>query len=124
MWSGPVHYLPIQAVISPKSATTPLRLVTNSSLIDPSTGLSLNSILAKGPMYLNDMWEMLVRFRHQECGLCGDISKAYFQMHTGPVEKHVRRVLWRDGDVGTPWRIYGFKVVSIIDIWGTHLQLA
>ena len=115
MWSGPVHYLPIQAVISPKSATTPLRLVTNSSLIDPNTGLSLNSILAKGPMYLNDMWEMLVRFRHQECGLCGDISKAYYQMHTGPVEKHVRRVLWRDGDVGTPWRIYGFKVVSMGD---------
>ena len=76
LWSGPVHYLPFQAVIQPKSVTTPLRLVTNSSLVDPSTGLSLNSILAKGPMYLNDMWEMLVRFRHQECGLTGDISKA------------------------------------------------
>ena len=115
MWSGPVYYLPIQAVFAPKSATTPIRLVTNSSLIDPNTGLSLNSILAKGPMYLNDMWEMLVRFRHQECGLCGDISKAYYQMHTGPVEKHVRRVLWRDGDIGTPWRIFGFKVVSMGD---------
>ena len=115
MWVGPVHYLPIQAVIQPKSVTTPLRLVTNSSLVDPSTGLSLNSILAKGPMYLNDMWEMLVRFRHQEYGLSGDISKAYFQMHTGPVERHVRRVLWRDGKVGTPWRMYGFRVVSMGD---------
>ena len=66
-------------------------------------------------MYLNDMWEMLVRFRHQECGLCGDISKAYYQMHTGPVEKHVRRVLGRGGDIGTPWRIFGFKVVSMGD---------
>ena len=58
---------------------------------------------------------MLVRFRHQEYGLSGDISKAYFQMHTGPVEKHVRRVLWRDGKVGTPWRMYGFRVVSMGD---------
>ena len=45
MWQGPVHYLPIQAVLKDSSVTTPLRLVTNSSLIDPETGLSLNSIL-------------------------------------------------------------------------------
>ena len=48
-----------------------LRLVTNSSSVDPETGLSLNSILAKGPMYLNDMWEILVRFRSYEAGLIG-----------------------------------------------------
>ena len=115
MWKGPVHYLPIQAVIKVSSVTTPLRLVTNSSLIDPETGLSLNSILVSGPCCLNDMWEMLVRFRGYECGLIGDITKAYYQMKTGPVEKHVRRVLWRDGKVGTPWRIYGFTVVSMGD---------
>ena len=115
MWKGPEHYLPIQAVIKDSSVTTPLRLVTNSSLIDPETGLSLNSILVCGPCCLNDMWEMLVRFRHHECALCGDITKAYYQMHTGPVEKHVRRVLWRDGKVGTPWRIFGFTVVSMGD---------
>ena len=61
------------------------------------------------------MWSILVRFRHQECGLIGDISKAYYQIHTGETEKHVRRVLWRDGEVGTPWRIYGFQVVSMGD---------
>ena len=71
MWSGPIHYLPIQGVFKPTSVTTPLRLVTNSSLVDPETGLSLNSILAKGPMYLNDMWEILVRFRSYEAGLIG-----------------------------------------------------
>ena len=58
---------------------------------------------------------MLVRFRHHEYSLCGDITKAYYQMRTGPVEKHVRRVLWRDGKVGTPWRIYGFAAVSMGD---------
>ena len=102
MWKGPVHYLPIQAVVQKKSLTTPIRLVTNSSLIDPSTGLSLNSILAKGPKALNDIWEVFVRFRNQEVGLSGDISKAYYQMLTGTLEMHVRRVLWRNGKAGTP----------------------
>ena len=102
-------------MFKPTSVTTPLRLVTNSSLVDPETGLSLNSILAKGPMYLNDMWEILVRFRSYEAGLIGDISKAYYQIQTGPVEYHCRRVLWRFGEVGTPWRIFAFKVVSMGD---------
>ena len=35
MWQGPVHYPQIQAVIKGSSVTTPLRLVTNSSLVDP-----------------------------------------------------------------------------------------
>ena len=63
------------------SVTIPIRLVTNSSLIDPQSGLSLNNILVSGPCCLNDMWEMLVRFKHQEYGLTGDISKAYYQMY-------------------------------------------
>ena len=88
MWASPVHYLPIQAVVNPNSITTPIRLVTNSSLIDSSTGLSLNSILAKGPKTLNDLWEVFVRFRNQEFGLSGDISKAYYQMLTGRLEMH------------------------------------
>lgn len=115
MWNGAVHYLPIQLVVNMESRTTPVRLVTNSSLVDPATGLSLNGILAKGPMTLNDLWSIFVRFRNQEVGLIGDLSKAYYQMVTGPVEKHVRRVLWRSGEVGTPWRIYGFRVVSMGD---------
>ena len=70
------------------SATTPLRLVTNSSSADPVLGISLNSILAKGPKVLNDMFEILLRFR-----LISDVSKAYYMLLTGELEKHVRRVL-------------------------------
>ena len=115
MWNGAVYYLPIQAVVIMESRTTPVRLVTNSSLVDPVSGLSLNGILAKGPMALNDLWSIFIRFGNQELGLIGDISKAYYQMVTGPVVKHVRRVLWRGGKVGTPWKVYGFRVVSMGD---------
>ena len=55
MWDGPVHYVSVQHVVNPKSATTPLRLVINSSLKCPKTGLSLNDVLAKGPNLLNDL---------------------------------------------------------------------
>ena len=62
------------------------------------------------------MWELMIRFRHHEVGLCGDITKAYYQMKTGLLEKHVRRVSWRDGQVGTPWKIFGFAAVSMGDM--------
>jgi hypothetical protein len=93
LWDGPVHYNSIQHVLDPSSATTPLRLVTNSSLADPKTGISLNSILAKGPKVLNDMFEILMRFRIYERALISDVSKAYYMLLTGELEKHVRSVV-------------------------------
>ena len=115
MWDGPVHYVSVQHVVNPKSATTPLRLVINSSLKCPKTGLSLNDILAKGPNLLNDLWELLIRFRSYKVGLISDITKAYHSMRTGPLEKHLRRVVWRHADNSRPWKVYGFMVVTFGD---------
>ena len=53
-WSGPVHYVSLQHVVKPDSTTTPMRIVTNSSLSDRN-GNSLNSILMKGPNSLSDV---------------------------------------------------------------------
>ena len=113
MWDGPVHYLSIQHVLDPSSSTTPLRLVTNSSLADPVTGISLNSILAKGPCILNDMFEILVRFRLYVYGLISDVSKAYYMLLTGILEMHVRRVVWRYGKTDSDWRIFVFLTVGM-----------
>ena len=125
LWDGPIHYVPIQVVIDLANQTTPYRLVTNSSLEDPETGLSLNGILAKGPMALNDTWNITVGFRHEEYGLSADISKAYYQVKTGACEKHCRRVLWRHSKVGTPWKIYGFEVLSMGDCCSAcYMELA
>ena len=77
MLNGSVHHISIQHVGNLSSATTPLRLVTNSSWTDPVTGISLYSILAKGPNVLNDMFEILLRFRLYDKGLKSDVSKAY-----------------------------------------------
>ena len=114
-WTGPVHYVPIQHVLRPDSETTRLRLVINSSLRCPRTGLSLNDILAKGPNVLNDVWEMLVRFRENEKALVSDVTKAYHQMVTGLLEMHLRRVVWRNSQPGKKWKVYGFLSVTFGD---------
>ena len=114
-WSGPVHYVSLQHVIDEGNATTSLRIVSNSSLRTPGNPHSLNSILAKGPNLLSDPYKIMIRFRTYLKGLSSDVTKAYYQMSTGMLEKHVRRVVWRYGVKGTRWRIFGYLCVSFGD---------
>ena len=113
-WTGPVHYVSLQHVLKPESTTTPLRIVTNSSLSDRN-GNSLNSILMKGPNSLSDQRDVLSRWRTYECALSTDITKAYYSMRTGELERHVRRVVWRHGMSDEEWDHYGFNTVSFGD---------
>ena len=115
LWDGPVRYQPIQHVVNLDSVTTPVRLVTNTSIADKDSGLSLNSILAKGPMVLGDTWEILIRFRGYVNGLISDITKAYYQLRTGKLEMHLRRIVWRYSDVNSRWRTFAFIVVGMGD---------
>ena len=113
-WTGPVHYLPMQLVLNEGSATTPFRIVTNSSCKDPITKKSLNDILAKGPNMLSDPWSILLRFRNYRYALATDVTKAYHQLRTGPVEMHTRRVLYRTSP-DQPWQTFAFQCVSFGD---------
>ena len=113
-WKGPVHYVSIQHVLNLASTTTKHRLVTNTSLKDPSSGLSVNDILAKGPNCLSDAYELLIRFRGYKKGLIADISKAYHQLSVGEVESHMRRVVWKRSR-GSRLQIYAIMVVSFGD---------
>ena len=96
-WSGPTHYVSLQHVVDETNATTSLRIVSNSSLRTPGNPYSLNSILAKGPNMLTDPYKIMIRFRTYCRGLSSDVTKAYYPMFTGLLEKHVRRVVWRYG---------------------------
>ena len=113
-WAGPVHYVSLQHVLKPESTTTPLRIVTNSSLSDRN-GNSLNSILMKGPNALSDQRDVVSRFRSYESSLSTDFTKAYFTMRTGELELHVRRVVWRYGKSDEEWRHFGYNTVSFGD---------
>ena len=91
-WKGPVHYVSMQHVYKPKSPTTPLRIVTNSSLSDRN-GISLNSILMKGPNILTNQFEVIARWRNYEEALCSDLTTAYYSMKTGELDMHIRIVV-------------------------------
>ena len=67
-YEGPVHYVSVQYVINDHSSTTPLRLVINSSLKDPVSGMSLNDMLCKGPNVLNDIYELRSGFGIMKSG--------------------------------------------------------
>ena len=114
-WSGPVHYVSLQHVINEDSATTGLRIVTNSSLKTPGNPHTLNSIMAVGPNLMTDPYKILLRFRSYIKGLNSDVTKAYYQMFTGLIEKHVRRIVWRYGNKQSEWIIFGYLVVSFGD---------
>ena len=94
------------------SATTPVRLVSNSSFANSST--NLNNLLVKGPNTLNCLFTNLVRFRGYEIALVGDISKAYNSIKTGEVERHVRRY-WFRFTQNEPWKVYGANCVMFGD---------
>ena len=124
-WCGPKHYVSVQHVLKPDSVTTRLRLVINSSLVDPVIKLSLNDMMAKGPNILADMWKLLLRFRSYSVGLVADVSKAYHSLKTGLLEKHLRRIVWRFADSKKDWKVYAFLVVTFGDRpAGTILQIA
>ena len=74
-WSGPVHYVSLQHVLKPESTTTPLRIVTNSSLSDRN-GNSVNTILIKGPNALTDQRDVISRWRNYEIALMSDLTKS------------------------------------------------
>ena len=74
-YEGPVHYLPHHEVLKPSSKTTPLRIVFNSSA--SFMGHVINDYWAKGPNVLNDLLTVLLRFRHEQTAVAGDISKMY-----------------------------------------------
>ena len=83
------------AVEQPKSLTTPVRIVFNSSQL--FRGVSLNSFLTKGPdSFKNNLLGMLLRFREEQVVLIGDIRKMYNSVHLDILEQHTHRFLWRD----------------------------
>ena len=109
-WAGPINYVTHHPVYK-DSASTPVRMVTNSSFGSPS----LNSILMKGPNALNSMLDIMIRWRSWDVVIQYDLSKAYNTMHTGLTERHLRRFLWRF-DPGGPWLEFSFDRVHFGDV--------
>jgi len=96
-WNGPKFYISHLAVKNTHSQSTPVRIVFNSSQV--CHGVSLNSVLAKGPdAYLNNLLGLLLRWREEQVAIVGDIKKMFHSVHLETLEQHCHRFLWRDLD--------------------------
>ena len=117
-WKGPINYISHHGVMRPDSTTTPLRIVTNSSL---KNGIrSLNECLIRGPNSLNSMMDIALRFRCHECGMVFDLTKAYNSLKTGPVERNLRRFVWRFSP-DDEWEDWAFDCVAFGDLPAANL---
>ena len=88
------HYLPHHSVSSPGSATTKLRIVYDGSAKNNEANSSLNDCLYRGPVLLQDLAGILLRFRLERVAITADIEMAFLQIGLHPPERDVTRFLW------------------------------
>ncbi|XP_063863037.1 uncharacterized protein LOC135102172 isoform X1 [Scylla paramamosain] len=112
-YNGPIHYISHHEVLKPDSASTPLRIVFNSS--SSYMGKKLNDFWAKGPVVLNNMIGVLLRFRQERVAITGDISKMYHSVKINTLDQHTHRFLWRDLNSNKPPDHYALTSVTFGD---------
>lgn len=113
-YKGPTFYITHHEVFKEESSSTPVRIVSNSSLKNQD-GVSLNSLLMKGPNMLNNIFGVQLRFRTYPVALVGDVAKMYNSIDTTVKERHLRRLLWRNMNSSEEPKVYGVEVVMFGD---------
>ena len=112
-YKGPIHYISHHGVLRPEKASTPLRIVFNSSSV--YQGHCLNDYWLKGPDLLNSLFGVILRFRENEVAVSGDISKMYHRVLIPEADQHVHRFLWRNFDTSRPPDTYVKTVLTFGD---------
>jgi hypothetical protein len=77
---GLVHYIPHHAVVTPSKATTKVRMVFDASAKTSKDDPSINECLYRGPVILQDLVGLLLRFRLHRIAVVSDIEKAFLQI--------------------------------------------
>ena len=91
---GKTHYLPHHAVIRRVKTTTKLRVVYDASA--RSDGPALNDCLYTGPPLVENIFDILLRFRASRVALTGDVEKAFLIVGITKEDRDVLRFLWVD----------------------------
>ncbi|XP_052785982.1 uncharacterized protein LOC128221411 [Mya arenaria] len=91
---GRKHYIPHHVVITPQKTSTKLRIVYDASAKTSKEYKSLNDCLCRGPVLLNDLCGIMLRFRLYKIGIVADIEKAFHQVRLQPSDRDVTRFLW------------------------------
>ena len=88
------HYIPNHGVITPNNTTTKLRIVYDASAKAKKNNISLNECLYRGPVILEDLCALLLRFRTHKIAVVADIEKAFHQAGLKGTDRDVTRFLW------------------------------
>ena len=92
---GEVHYLPHHPVIRKDKQTTKVRVVFDASC-KQGGGPSLNDCLHAGPPLIENIADILIRFRTHKMALIGDIEKAFHMISINEDDRNMLRFLWVD----------------------------
>ena len=85
------HYIPHHEVVTPEKTTTKLRIVFDASAKTRKANRSLNECLHRGPVILEDLCGVLMRFRLNKVALIADVEKAFLQIGLQPDGRDVAR---------------------------------
>ncbi|XP_073966399.1 uncharacterized protein isoform X2 [Choristoneura fumiferana] len=88
--SNPIHYLPHHGVSVPGKS---LRIVYDASA-KTKDNKSLNEHLHCGPMLLEDLTGLILKFRCYSIGITADVEKAFLQIGLKEQDRDVTRFLW------------------------------
>ncbi|XP_055589014.1 uncharacterized protein LOC129741312 [Uranotaenia lowii] len=92
-------FLPLGAVTNPKKPGK-VRLVWDAAA--KAEGISLNSMLLKGPDQLSSLPNVLFRFRQYPVAVCADIREMFHQIRIREVDRCSQLFLWRTNPDNPP----------------------
>ncbi|XP_036346973.1 uncharacterized protein LOC118756307, partial [Rhagoletis pomonella] len=102
-------YLPHFGVVNPHKPQK-LRIVFDAAAA--TNGISLNSVLLKGPEQAQPLIAIIHKFRQGVVAVAGDIQEMFSRVQILEADQESQRFLWRDGNTSEPIRIY--KMSSMI----------
>ena len=78
-------------------------------------GVSLNNLLNRGPIFMQSLRSILIRFGERQYGVAGDNANMFFQIRIAPEDRDLLRILWfSDPDMKGGCSSTGFKIVKKI----------
>ena len=81
-------------MITPDRKTIKVRIVYDASSKAKKGREKLNECLYRGPVIIEDLCGLLLRFRAHKVALTADIEKAFLQVGLQPTDRDVTRFLW------------------------------
>ncbi|XP_062552012.1 uncharacterized protein LOC134217262 [Armigeres subalbatus] len=94
-----VWYLPLGVALNPKKPTKVRIFCDAAAKVD---GISLNTMLLKGPDLLNSLLAVLFGFREKKIALCADLKEMFHQVQIRKEDRHAQRLLWREDSSHEP----------------------